>query len=99
MGKTPIMATKKQLPVPDDLDEIRANARLIAAAPEMYEAGAFAVAALSALTAYEADFGGPLPDDHELGRIEDSRGSPSFRIRVGHIRRLAAAIARATGAA
>lgn len=49
------------------------------------------IAALLSLEAYEADLGERLPDDHELGRIDDSRGSPSFRIRVGHIRSLAAA--------
>lgn len=47
-------------------------------------------AAMDALRGYEADYGEPLPDDYELGCIEDSRASPSFRIRVGHIRRLAA---------
>lgn len=56
------------------------------------EAAAFALSAMDALTAYEADYGDALPGNHELGRIEDSRGSPSFRIRVDHIRRLAAAL-------
>lgn len=60
---------------------------------ELREASLFATAAIAALVAYEADCGEPMPDDYELGRIEDSRGSPSFRIRVGHIRRLAAAVA------
>lgn len=45
--------------------------------------------ALDTLAAYEADYGEPLPDDHELGRIDESAGSSSFRIRVGHIRHLA----------
>jgi hypothetical protein len=44
----------------------------------------------AALSAYEADYGDELPADHEIGRIEESQGSPSFRIRVGHIRILAA---------
>ena len=61
---------------------------------ELREAASFATAAMAALVAYEADCGEPLPDDHELGRIEDSRGSASFRIRVGHIRRLAVAVAK-----
>lgn len=74
-----------------------ANARLIAAAPELLDAVGFARAALEALKGYEADCGEPLPDDHELGRIDDSRHSPSFRIRVGNIRRLAAALAKAEG--
>ncbi|MFG1340405.1 hypothetical protein [Xanthobacter autotrophicus] len=50
----------------------------------------WAKAALDTLAAYEADLGEPLPDDHEIGRIDESRGAPSFRIRVGHIRQLAA---------
>ena len=79
-------------------DETEGNARLIAAAPDMYGAAHFAKAALATLDAYEADGGGPLDDMHELGRIHESSGMPSFRIRVGHIRRLAAAIAKATGA-
>lgn len=58
---------------------------------------AWVTAAMGALASYEADYGESLPDDHELGRIDDSRGSPSFRIRVGHIRQLAA-IARKAGA-
>lgn len=52
---------------------------------------AWTAAAVAALEAYEADRGEKLSDDHELGRIDESRGSPSFRIRVGHIRQLAAA--------
>lgn len=73
------------------------RARLIAAAPDMYGAAHFAKVALATLEAYEADGGGPLDDMHELGRIYESSGMPSFRIRVGHIRALAAAIAKATG--
>ena len=76
-----------------------ANARLIASAPDLFDAAHFAKVAQAALEAYEADLGEPLDDMHELGRIDDSRGSPSFRIRVGHVRRLSAAIARATGEA
>ena len=49
---------------------------------------------VAALEGYEADYGGPLDDMHELGRIDDSRSSPSFRIRVGHIRALALLSAR-----
>lgn len=50
--------------------------------------------ALDTLAAYETDYGEALPDDHELGRIDDSRGSPSFRIRVGHIRQLASSVGK-----
>lgn len=70
-------------------------AGLWAAAPAVLAAGQFSLHARSALDAFEADIGEALPDNHELGRIDDSRGSPSFRIRVGHIRMLAAAIAKA----
>ena len=63
--------------------------------PEVVEAAGFVKAAIVSLEGYEKDCGEPLPDDHELGRIEDSRHSASFRIRVGHIRRLASAIAAA----
>lgn len=56
---------------------------------ELHEAAKFAIAALETLQGYEADLGDELLDDYEIGRIEDSRHSPSFRIRVGHIRRLA----------
>ena len=56
---------------------------------ELREAAKFAIAALETLQGYEADLGDELLDDYEIGRIEDSRHSPSFRIRVGHIRRLA----------
>lgn len=50
---------------------------------------AWVKAALGALTAYEDYLGEPLPDSFDLGRIEESPGSSSFRIRVGHIRQLA----------
>lgn len=70
-------------------DHIATIAAKDAEIAKLREAAAFAKAALEALKGYEADYGEPLPDDHELGRIEDSRSSPSFRIRVGHIRRLA----------
>lgn len=90
-----LICTREEFPSkPAEYD---ANARLIAAAPDLLDAVGFARAALEALKGYEADCGEALPDDHELGRIEDSRHSPSFRIRVGHIRRLAAALAKAEG--
>ena len=46
--------------------------------------------AMATLVGYERDYGETLPDDWILGRIEESRDMPSFRIRVGHFRRLAA---------
>jgi hypothetical protein len=45
-------------------------------------------AAVASLNGYERDCGESLPDDHEIGRIEESRDTPSFRLRVGHIRQL-----------
>ncbi len=41
------------------------------------------------LQSYEADYGEAVPDSAELGRIPESRESPSFRITAGHIRALA----------
>lgn len=65
------------------------DAALTHARAQAGEPVAWAKAALDTLAAYEADLGEPLPDDHEIGRIDESRDSPSFRIRVGHIRQLA----------
>lgn len=56
---------------------------------ELREAAGFAKPAMVSLKGYERDLGDSLLDEYELGRIEESRQSPSFRIRVGHIRRLA----------
>jgi len=53
---------------------------------------------MEALHGYEADYGGPLDDMHELGRIDESRESPSFRIRAGHIRDIAAALSHPVAA-
>jgi hypothetical protein len=63
----------------------------------LLSAAQFAVEALAALTAYESEYGYQLPDDHEVGRIDESCGSASFRLRAGHIRMLAAAVAKARG--
>ena len=52
--------------------------------------------AMHALTSYEKDRGEPLSHDHQIGKIEDSRNSASFRFYVGHIRRMHAAL-RAKG--
>lgn len=59
---------------------------------ELREAAEFVKPAMDSLKGYERDLGDTLLDEYELGRIEDSRHSPSFRIRVGHIRRLARAL-------
>lgn len=74
----------------------RANARLIAVAPDMAEAGQWVVTALKHIEALERELGEGLPDNHELGRIAENADLPSFRIQVGHIRLLAAAILKAT---
>lgn len=50
--------------------------------------------AMHALTSYEKDCGEPLPEDRQIGKIDDSRNSASFRLYVGHIRRIDAALAR-----
>lgn len=52
--------------------------------------------AMHALTSYEKDYGEPLPEDRQIGKIDDSRNSASFRLYVGHIRRMHAAL-RAKG--
>lgn len=59
---------------------------------ELREAAGFVNPAMASLKGYERDLGDSLLDEYEIGRIEDSRHSPSFRIRVGHIRRLARAL-------
>jgi hypothetical protein len=51
------------------------------------------------LAGYSRDLGVELPDTTEIGRIYESRDTPSFRISVGHIRRLAAVLAKIGGAA
>lgn len=56
------------------------------------EAAQWANAAMVAIRGYERDLGVPMDDECEIGRIDDSRDSPSFRIRVGHIRRIAQAL-------
>lgn len=83
----------------DDADQRAANAQLIAAAPEMVAAAAWASIATKHIEALERELGESLPDTHEIGRIDENADLPSFRIQVGHIRMLAAAIAKATGAA
>ena len=77
----------------DDLCRIGQRLADFAAANEkIIDAAWFAEDARETLQSYEKDYGEALPDDYELGRVEESRERPSFRIRVGHIRKLAAAI-------
>lgn len=52
-------------------------------------------AAMNALMEYQHDYGDELPDSHEIGRIDESRGSASFRLTVGHLRQLHAMLAAA----
>lgn len=77
------------------LDKVKVEGIHIGAYPELLAAAEFANTALEAIKGAEADYDEQLPDDHEIGCIEESRRSPSFRIRVGHIRQLAAALAKA----
>ena len=67
------------------------NVRLLAVVKEMWAALRPWLAAGLTLAAYERDCGAPLPDMQELGRIEESRDMPYFRILVGHVRQLYAA--------
>lgn len=53
------------------------------------EAVKWSTPAMATLAGYERDYGEALPDDWILGRIEESRDTPSFRIRVGHLRAIA----------
>ena len=72
------------------ITRLRASEAATAAAVERAERAekqcAWMDAAAKALSGYERDCGGSFDDMHELGRIEESNDSPSFRIRVGHIR-------------
>ena len=74
----------------------RANAAFIVRAANSHhalvEALQWVKAATFTLESYERDYGGELPSNFEIGRIDDSRNSASFRIQVGHIRKLAAAL-------
>lgn len=75
-------------------EAVKAADALIA---ELLAAARFAKDAMEALDGYEADYGEPLDEMHEIGRIPESRATPSFRLRVGHIRRLVAAATKAHG--
>ena len=56
------------------------------------DAAAWVLSAAETLTGYNRDLGVDLPDSTEIGRIYESRDTPSFRVSAGHIRRLAAAL-------
>ena len=58
----------------------------------LVKASAWVSVAAEVLAGYNRDLGVDLPDTTEIGRIDESRDTPSFRITVGHIRILAAAI-------
>lgn len=64
---------------------------------ELEEGLVWAEPAMYALTSYEKDRGEPLPADHQIGKIDDSRNSASFRLYVGHIRRMASLLSRKGG--
>mgnify|MGYP003430128761 FL=1 len=63
-----------------------------AMADGLVKASAWVSVAAEVLAGYNRDLGVDLPDTTEIGRIYESRDTPSFRITVGHIRILAAAI-------
>mgnify|MGYP006979412465 CR=1 FL=1 len=76
---------------PHSTDMAMANARLIAAAPEL-------LAAISELMKIEtADIGmDDFPDDDSVGAYQDENGNvKDLRLTFGHIRRARAAIAKA----
>ncbi len=79
-----------------DFSRVTANAAFIVRAANSHhalvEALQWVKAATFTLESYERDYGGELPSNFEIGRIDDSRNSASFRIQVGHIRKLAAAL-------
>ena len=58
----------------------------------LVKASAWVSVAAEVLAGYNRDLGVDLPDTTEIGRIYESRDTPSFRITVGHIRIHAAAI-------
>lgn len=78
----------------DEGSALRENASLRALLKEAGEVLAWTKAATVALEAYERDWGEPLDDNHEIGRFDESRGSPSFRLRVAHLRTARALAAR-----
>jgi hypothetical protein len=94
------MSTSAYVPgVPADLLEADYRAKLVAppearaSAEPLDRAPRISISnwikyAIDSLNGYQRDLGADLPDDHEIGRIEDSRDTPSFRLRVGHIRQL-----------
>ena len=63
-----------------------------AMADGLVKASAWVSVAAEVLAGYNRDLGVDLPDTTEIGRIYESRDTPSFRITVGHIRIHAAAI-------
>ena len=65
------------------------QAAILTALPHLGEPPHWVKTALVTLAAYEDDYGEKLPDLHEIGRIDESRRSPSFRFTVEHLRSLA----------
>lgn len=77
----------------DGVEYIRADLADLDRA-ELVEACEWVLLAAKTLAGYNRDLGVELPDTTEIGRIYESRDTPSFRISVGHIRRLSAALAK-----
>ena len=89
-----ILATPDALASSPEVAALIAEARREAEAMTdgLVKASAWVSVAAEVLAGYNRDLGVDLPDTTEIGRIYESRDTPSFRITVGHIRILAAAI-------
>ena len=89
-----ILATPEALAASPEVAALIAESRREAEAMTdgLVKASAWVSVAAEVLAGYNRDLGVDLPDTTEIGRIDESRDTPSFRITVGHIRILAAAI-------
>ena len=89
-GEVPVLVLTPSPEVAALIAEARREAE--AMADGLVKASAWVSVAAEVLAGYNRDLGVDLPDTTEIGRIYESRDTPSFRITVGHIRILAAAI-------
>ena len=89
-----VLATPEALAASPEVATLIAEARREAEemTDGLVKASAWVSVAAEVLAGYNRDLGVDLPDTTEIGRIYESRDTPSFRITVGHIRILAAAI-------
>ncbi len=91
-GTEYILATPEALAASPEVAALIAEARREAEemTDGLVKASAWVSVAAEVLAGYNRDLGVDLPDTTEIGRIYESRDTPSFRITVGHIRILAA---------